>query len=88
VILGTFNAADICWYPSTDLCLDTILWTIPSNSWLGFLLSHVLSTVGPYIDRCVSFLIMSKQLNLPQVESNQVVDEGGKNNIIHFRIRM
>ncbi|KAK6306788.1 hypothetical protein J4Q44_G00237130 [Coregonus suidteri] len=25
VFLGTFNAADICWYPSPDLCLDTIL---------------------------------------------------------------
>ena len=25
VFLGTFNAADICWYPSPDVCLDTIL---------------------------------------------------------------
>ena len=25
VFLGTFNAADICWYTSPDLCLDTIL---------------------------------------------------------------
>ena len=25
VFLGTFNAADIFWYPSPDLCLDTIL---------------------------------------------------------------
>ena len=38
--LGTFNTAEILWYPSPDLCLDTILsqssWTIPSTSWLGF----------------------------------------------------
>ena len=25
VFLGTFNAADILWYPSPDQCLDTIL---------------------------------------------------------------
>ena len=25
VFLGIFNAADIFWYPSPDLCLDTIL---------------------------------------------------------------
>ncbi|KAK6305667.1 hypothetical protein J4Q44_G00244470 [Coregonus suidteri] len=25
VFLGTFNAADIFWYPSPDLCLDKIL---------------------------------------------------------------
>ena len=39
-----------------------------------FSLWHALSTVGPYIDRCVSFHIMSNQLNLPQVDSNQVVE--------------
>jgi hypothetical protein len=33
--------------------------------------------VGPYIDRCVPFQIMSNQLNLPKVESNQVVDHLG-----------
>ena len=35
-----------------------------------FLLWHALSAVGPYIDRCVPFQIMSNQLNLPQVDSN------------------
>jgi hypothetical protein len=25
VFLGTFNAAEMFWYPSPDLCLDTIL---------------------------------------------------------------
>ena len=25
VFLGTFNAAKMFWYPSPDLCLDTIL---------------------------------------------------------------
>jgi hypothetical protein len=24
VFLGIFNAAEMCWYPSPDLCLDTI----------------------------------------------------------------
>ena len=37
-----------------------------------FLLRHVPSTVGPYIDRCVPFQIMSNHVNLPQVDSNQV----------------
>jgi hypothetical protein len=39
-----------------------------------FLLWHALSTVGPYIDRCVPFQIMSNQLNLPQVDFKQVVE--------------
>ena len=30
--------------------------------------------MGPYIDRSVPFQIMSNQLNLPQVYSNQVVE--------------
>ena len=30
--------------------------------------------MGPYIDRCVPVQIMSNQLNLPQVDSNQVVE--------------
>ena len=30
--------------------------------------------MGPYIDRCVPFQIMSNQLNLPQVDSNQVLE--------------
>ena len=78
VFLGTFNAAESCWYPSPNLCLDTI----PSRSFMDntvdlmalFLLWHALSTVEPYVDRCVPFLIMSNQLNLPQVDSNQVVE--------------
>jgi hypothetical protein len=78
VFLGTFNAAYIFWHPSPDLCLDTILsWTSMDNSFdlmSWFLLWHALSTVKPYIDRCVPFHIMSNQLNLPQVDSNQVVE--------------
>ena len=31
--------------------------------------------MGPYIERCVPFQIMSNQLNLPQADSNQVVDQ-------------
>jgi hypothetical protein len=78
VCLGTFNAVDICWSPSPDLCLDTILsWSSTDNSFdlmAWFLLWHALSTVGPYIDSCVPFQTMSNQLNLPQVDSNQVVE--------------
>jgi hypothetical protein len=78
VFLGTFNAADICWYPSLDLCLDTILSRSSTDNSFDlitwFLLWHALSTVGPYIDRCVPFQIMSNQLNIPQVDSNQVVE--------------
>ena len=33
-----------------------------------------LSTVGPYIDMCVPFQIMSNQFNLQHVDSNQVVE--------------
>jgi hypothetical protein len=63
------------WYPSPDLCLDTILsrrsMDNSFNLMAWFLLWHALSNVGPYIDRCVPFQIMSNQLNLPQVDSNQ-----------------
>ena len=38
------------------------------------LLWHALSTVGPYIDRCMPFRIMFNQLKWPQVDSNQVVE--------------
>jgi hypothetical protein len=58
---------------STQSCLGA-LRTVPSPTWLGFC-SDTLPTVGPYIDRCVPFQIMSNQLNLPQVDSNNVVDK-------------
>jgi hypothetical protein len=45
-----------------------VLRTIPSVSWL-FWPWHALWTVGPYIDRCVSFQIMPNQLNWPQLDS-------------------
>ena len=78
VFFGTFNIAEMFWYPSPNLCLDTILsLSSTDNSFdlmFWFLLWHALSTVGPYIDRCVPSQIMSNQLNLPQVDSNQVVE--------------
>jgi hypothetical protein len=65
-------------YPSPDLCVDTILsLTSTDNSFnfmAWFLLWRVLSTVGPYIDSCEPFWIMSNQLNVPQVDSSQVVE--------------
>ena len=58
VFLGTFNAADIFWHSSTDLCLDTILSLSSTdnsfNLMAWFLLCHALSTVRPYIDWCLS----------------------------------
>jgi hypothetical protein len=78
VFLGTFNSAGMFWYPSPDLCLDTILYLSSTDNSFNlrawFLLWHALSTVGPYIDRCGLFQIMSSQLIWPQVDSNQVVE--------------
>ena len=75
VFLGKFKAAEMFWYSSPDPCLDTILsrrsTDISFDPMACFLLWHALSTVGPY--RCMPFQIMSNQLNLPQVDSNQVV---------------
>jgi hypothetical protein len=57
VFLETFNAIDMFWYPSPDLCLNTILSrSSMDNSFdlmVWFLLWHALSTVGHYTDRCV-----------------------------------
>ena len=53
VFLGTFNVADIFWYPSPDLCLDTILSRSSTDNSFDlmawFLLWYALSTVGPYV---------------------------------------
>ena len=61
------------WYPSQDLCLDTILSLSSTDNSFDLmpclLLRHALSTVRPYIDRCVPFQIMSNQLNLPLLDS-------------------
>ena len=47
------------WNNSVSLLYGQFLW--PHG------LVFALTTVGPYIDRCVPFQIMSNQLNLPQV---------------------
>ena len=79
MLLETFNAAEMFCYPSPDLCLDTILSLSSSDNYFDFmawfLLKHALSTVGPGIDRCVPFQIISNQFNLPQVDSSQVVEK-------------
>jgi hypothetical protein len=69
VFLGTFNVeTNFFWYLSPDLCLDTILSRSSTdnsfNLMAWFLLWYSLSTVGPYIDRCAPFQIMSNQFNL------------------------
>jgi hypothetical protein len=71
VFLGTFNDAEFFWYPSQDLCLDTILsqssTDICFDHMVWFLLWHALSTVGPYIDRYVPFQIMLSCRNIPRM---------------------
>ncbi len=76
ILLWTFNAAEIVPFP--DLWLNTILsWRSTDNS-LGFMarfvLWHEVLPVGHYRDRCLPFQIISNQLNLPQVDSNQFVE--------------
>ena len=73
VFLGTVVLQTVFGTLPPDLYLDTI----PDNSFnlmTWFLLWNTLSTVGSYIDRCVPFQIMSIEFNLPQVDSNQVVE--------------
>ena len=72
VFLGTFNAAESFWYLDTTLSRSSTDNSFNLMAW--FLLWNALSTVVPYIDRCVPFQIMSNQLNVPQVDSNQVVE--------------
>ena len=59
VLLGTFNTPEIVLHPSPDLSLLTFLSqssTYSSLDLMGeFLLWHAQSTVGPCIERCVSF---------------------------------
>ncbi len=73
-----FNVAEVFLHPCPDLCLDRILPRRSKENSLDFMawfvLWHALLPVGPYIDRCVPFQIMSNQLNLSQVDSNQVVE--------------
>ena len=48
--------------------------SVPLHNPVSELYGHALSIMGPYIDRCVLLQIMSNQLNLPQMDSNQVVE--------------
>jgi hypothetical protein len=76
VFLGTFNTADMFWYLSPDLCLDPILsrsstedsFNLVAWVWL------YLSTVEPYIGHELERHTPVYQFNLPQVDSNQVVE--------------
>ena len=56
-----------------DLCLDTILSRSSMDNWFDlmawFLHWHALSTMGPYIDMCLPFQIMSNQFNIPPGDS-------------------
>ncbi len=58
VLILCFNAAEVFLYPSTDLCLDTILPRRSKDNSLDFMawfvLWHALLPVGPYINRCVN----------------------------------
>ncbi len=81
MLLWPFNAAEIFLYPSPDLCLNIMLSRRSTDNsfhyMAWFVLWHALLTVGPYINRCLTFQIISNQLNLPQVDSNQVVETTG-----------
>ena len=77
LFFGTFNAADLfIFYPSPDLCLDTILSrrsTDNSFDLIAFALTCAVNWGILYRQVC-DFPIMSNQLNLPQVDFNQVVE--------------
>ena len=68
--------------PTEELCQNNhrVLGHLPDQgpshpiAQFGWAASCCRKTVGPYIERCVPFQIMSNQLNLPQVYSNQVVE--------------
>ena len=69
VLLGTFNDAEMFWYPSSDLCLDTVVsmeYTFDIGAW--FLLWHGLSTGTLYKQKCVF------SNNVLSIEFNQVVE--------------
>jgi hypothetical protein len=91
-VLGDLQCCRIFLYLSPDLCLDTILSQSSTETSFDLmarlLLWHALSTVGPYKDRCVPFWIMSNQLNLPQVDSNWVVEtfQWGSKETAQFRV--
>ena len=42
VLLGTFNAAEMFWYPSLDLCLDTILSRSSTDNSFNLLACYLL----------------------------------------------
>ena len=50
VFLGTLNAADIFWYPSPDLCLDTILSRSSTDNYFDIMAWFLLWTL--YIQVC------------------------------------
>ena len=70
---------NIFWYPSPDVCLDTIL----SQSSMGisfdlmawFLLWHALSTVEPYIDKCVITYSQEELLNIKAMSTYHHYDQ-------------
>ena len=76
--LGNFQYSIIVLYSSPDLWLDTIL--SPSSAGSSFNLMawvlpwYALSTLRSHVDRCRTLQIMSNQLNLPHVESNEGVE--------------
>lgn len=53
------------WYNSLDFTAWFVLW-------------HDQSAMGPYINKCVPFQIMFNQLNLPQVDSSQVLEKSSR----------
>lgn len=69
VLLGTVNAADCFCSLNTTLSLSSTVSFF--NFMACFLLSHALSALRPYIDRCVSFQIMPSRNNWPKVDQSR-----------------
>ena len=70
MLLGTFNIADL-FYSHPQIYASREQFVRPHG--LVFALMPI-SALRPYIDRCVPFQMMSKQLNLPQRDSSQGVE--------------
>jgi hypothetical protein len=79
-VLGELQCCiHFCWYPSLDLCLNTILSLSSTdnsfNLMAWFLLWPAQSSVGPYIDMCVHFQSIEFTIGgLQDVETSRMIN--------------
>ena len=77
MLLGTLKAFEMVLYPCPDQCLATILQSsLDIMAW--FLSWSVVWIVRPYTGVCLS---KACQFNLPQDDSNQVIDTSVRGNL-------